>query len=87
MTANLGVSGGISIGMNFIDKTNTTNPRWYAEVHAKIGYLSWLCKNRDIYQTCCNLLNNTSAFEVIVDPYADMEPETAARRVMRDLFY
>jgi hypothetical protein len=74
-------------GMNFIDKTNTANPRWYAEVQANIGYLGWLCKDRDIYQACCNLLNNTSALEAIVDPYADMEPEMAARRVMRDLFY
>ena len=73
--------------MSFIDEANTTNPRWYAEVPAQIGYLGWQCKSREIYQACCNLLNNTSAFEAIVDPYADLEPETAARRVMRDLFY
>ena len=74
-------------GKNFIDETSTTNPRWYAEVHVQIGYLAWRCKNRDIYQACCHLLNNTSAFEAIVEPYADLEPETAARQVIRDLFY
>jgi hypothetical protein len=74
-------------GQEFVDETSTTNPGWYAEVYAQIGYLAWRCKDRDVYQACCNLINNTSAFEAIVDPYADLEPETAARHVVRDLFY
>lgn len=74
-------------GQEFVDETSTTNPGWYVEVHAQIGYLAWLCKDRDIYQACCHLLNNTRAFEAIVDPYTDLEPETAARHMIRDLFY